>query len=484
MVEITQLSDAGVVNGTNKSRSAESEIVKTKAVDSSRILHYVSPRQLEAFENEQFGIEAEAEAIARRADAEELARKRLAKNGREPGIGRGRGRGRGSRLLSGLGLSAPTNFTASRGRPRGRPGRPRGSGFGRGSVTPRTRSPLLVTEDELEDIDATEASQGEQVSQRVIPETDSDEEMSDEVTQVYNSPSLMRSAFVANSALPTSPLASVRRPSTLTVLRGHPEVPDIEDTDSDLDQIGARSMSSAPMRLRAEYDHREGTIEETQEEHMDEGHHRRKRRRTESESLDFPTRATPLMSPLGRDDASSHMLMFRNESSLPEHDSESGSLDLPLAAPSSSVVQPSPQTLMFRNESSLPDYEVDSSDELRPVYAPFSLKPSQINGFGHTRGLDAAIPSSSPFSNHSDHGEDDVDAEAEVRAEDDADEYVVESIIDHYYDDEGMKHYLVKWEGYVDSHDWLPEEDLEGAAELVAEYNEKRRRAKGKDKVR
>ena len=54
-------------------------------------------------------------------------------------------------------------------------------------------------------------------------------------------------------------------------------------------------------------------------------------------------------------------------------------------------------------------------------------------------------------------------------------EYVVEAIIEHCRK-HGKMYYLVKWEGYENSHDWLPEEDLEGAAELVSEYNERTNR--------
>ena len=53
-----------------------------------------------------------------------------------------------------------------------------------------------------------------------------------------------------------------------------------------------------------------------------------------------------------------------------------------------------------------------------------------------------------------------------------AEEYVVEAIVNHFQEDR-KKYYLVKWDGYEDSHDWLPEEDLGGAADLVAEYNER-----------
>jgi hypothetical protein len=77
-----------------------------------------------------------------------------------------------------------------------------------------------------------------------------------------------------------------------------------------------------------------------------------------------------------------------------------------------------------------------------------------------------------PKAQGNEHSEDNDDAE-----EEDAEEYVVEAIIEHYQD-AANKYYLVKWQGYEDSHDWLIEADLEGAGELVAEYNEKVRRKK------
>ena len=54
--------------------------------------------------------------------------------------------------------------------------------------------------------------------------------------------------------------------------------------------------------------------------------------------------------------------------------------------------------------------------------------------------------------------------------------------VEVYYDDDGKKFYLVKWQGYKDSYDWLPKEDLEGAAELVFKYDESIRRKQGKAK--
>jgi hypothetical protein len=78
----------------------------------------------------------------------------------------------------------------------------------------------------------------------------------------------------------------------------------------------------------------------------------------------------------------------------------------------------------------------------------------------------------------------DSEGESECESEgDNAEEYAVETILEHYYDNEGVKYYLVKWEGYEDSHDWLTEEDLQGAVELVAEYNQRIRRKKGKKKI-
>jgi hypothetical protein len=102
VVEIRSLSTSGEGNGEAHWRK------KTRLVDLSAILNYVSPRELERFENERYKEEAELEAIVRRAEAEEKTRKRLEKNARASGVGKpmsgesatpGRpsGRGRGQR---------------------------------------------------------------------------------------------------------------------------------------------------------------------------------------------------------------------------------------------------------------------------------------------------------------------------------------------------------------------------------------------------
>ncbi|OLN85216.1 Chromo domain-containing protein 2 [Colletotrichum chlorophyti] len=58
----------------------------------------------------------------------------------------------------------------------------------------------------------------------------------------------------------------------------------------------------------------------------------------------------------------------------------------------------------------------------------------------------------------------------------DADEYVVEKILDHQVADDGTVNFRVKWEGYEKKADqtWEPEDSLkEGASEILEEYLEK-----------
>jgi hypothetical protein len=114
VVEVTNFDPRdSSVSSAEDAPPSSTEIVH---VDLSRILEYVSPDELERYENEQFKIEAQAEAEAMRVKAEEVAQRRLEKNARVPGAGKG------SRMLSGLGLDAEAR----------RPGRPRGRGRGRG----------------------------------------------------------------------------------------------------------------------------------------------------------------------------------------------------------------------------------------------------------------------------------------------------------------------------------------------------------------
>ena len=356
---------------------------EVQTVDVSRILQYVSPNELERFENEQFRVEAEAQAIADREEEEEQIRRRMAKNARSTGSGRGGvGRGRGSRMLNGLGIDSelPTRTRGpGRGRPRGRigwRGRAGRGGLARSHEQPEEEtingeaSHTLVTSRE----DTTESNSGE------------------EETPQLASPNLMRSAFVANSTLPLSPMQPVRPVPPPALQRGHSEVPDIGGTESSSED----SKSS---------------------ESEDTDGHRSKRRRTESVTPQCPHQASASSPSSSQDDEPGS-----EEDSIPPD-------------PPSTV-----KTHKFQQDDTTP----------RAGHSMLQ-KP--------TLDIDEA----------EDDSEDDEDAE----------EYVVEAIIEHYRDEEGRKFYLVKWEGYEDSHDWLPEEDLEGAAELVHEYNE-RVRQKGK----
>ncbi|KAI8241041.1 Chromo domain-containing protein 2 [Colletotrichum sp. SAR 10_98] len=69
-------------------------------------------------------------------------------------------------------------------------------------------------------------------------------------------------------------------------------------------------------------------------------------------------------------------------------------------------------------------------------------------------------------------GDDDED-EDEDDDDLEADEYVVEKILDHQVGDDGLVNFRVKWEGYEKKADqtWEPEDSLkEGAAEILEEY--------------
>jgi hypothetical protein len=362
VVEVTYSDIRASSSGIEGAGTSSTEILH---VDLSRILDFVSPDELERYENEQFRIEAEAEAIAMRVEAEALARRRLERNKRMVAIAQ-----------RGLG---PDQEARTRGRPRGR-----GRGRGRGSW--RGRSALVTNsqphnEDKQEELVGVEPEatlrRVEEDLQLMIAETESDED-DFETPRGPLSPSIARSAFVANSALPVSPVLSRRRPSIIASTQ-------YDDYESAMDPVNAdeRSISSAAMQLRIKEAVR-GRTNESSEDGSSHSGHRSKRRRTES---------TP-----------------------PNH-------------------RTSPVVLLGEQGRTEDDSEAEKNGEIED-------------------GADT-----------SDNG-------------DDAEEHVVEAIIDHYRDDVGKKWYLVKWQGYEDSHDWLTDKDLEGAAELVAEYNAKVRRKK------
>ena len=189
-VHITRTDDSGdAVDGE-----------ETEEVPPGRILHFVSPAELERYENEQFRLEAEAEAIAVRAEAEELAQRQLEKNARFDKVA-----GRGSRMLSGLGLPLEAH-TRTRGRPRG--GRSRGRGRSRGLVGSGPHHGNDAVEPAMDD-NATTPQKEEEACEE------------DDEVFVQTSPGLMRSAFVTNSALPVTPVK--RKISTSTAYLNIPD---------------------------------------------------------------------------------------------------------------------------------------------------------------------------------------------------------------------------------------------------------------------
>lgn len=417
MVELTHF--GARENSVSSAADAQAGSTEILHVDLSRILEYVSPDELERFENEQFRMEAEAEAIAKRVEVEEEARKYLEKNTRANATGPG------SQILSELNTGTSSQ---SRGRGRER-GRGRGRWRGRGSFV-TGKLPLADDDirEEMVDIESEEAlHRDEEVLELAILETESGSE--DKLPRP--SPTIARSAFVANSALPRSPVLSHRRASALFSSQRQ-QADDSSEAESNLELIDAdaRSMSSAAMQLRDEDDGRARSREDSP---PDVSQTRwRGTQSTISGQRVVPAKPSPPM-------------LRRN--------------DRPTSLSRSVLETPS-------------DAGLDDSDEDIPAHPPQrSYNPVQ-NGTADRMHLDNKKVSSVAETMDDQHDEDGGDSE-------DAEEYVVETILEHYRD-AGKKYYLVKWQGYEDSHDWLPEEDLEGAAELVAEYNAQVRKRKGK----
>ena len=388
---------------------------ETEEVDMSVILKYVSQRELERFENAEFRAEAEAEAAMRSVEREELERHRLEKNARTPVWGRG---GRMNGGLEGLSTQG-----IGRGRLRGR-GKGRGRGRGRGGAGHALAGlenqklenveGVEGVEDELDamDIEYVGGPYNDEALQRAIAETSSEDPdgmEEDDGQSTKTSPDFMRSAMIANSALPTSPIAMHRRLSI--VHRGHPEVPDIEGSDD-------ASISNAAARLMAERQTREHPGSDESE--GDTQHHS-KRPRTESTSSLKPsvsrkvTSATIVVAP------KTHPFFAYSK-------------------------QPQSQSPPAYIQDKFEDEVEESEDDI----------PS------HTTTIPMGVVSEV----------EDEEEEEEEEEEAGPSEYVVERILDHSLR-EGVKYYRVKWAGYEDATDWLEEQDLENVQELVQEYNEK-----------
>jgi hypothetical protein len=278
----------------------------------------VSPAELERYETEQFRIEAEAEAIAMRTEAEYLACRQLQKNAKAPNTNKR------SRMLSGL-RRAVEPSARGKGRSIGRQGKGRGRS---GGLMLSFRQLTDDMDEELVDIEPTAfKSPTENIRQ-----------------PMQISPGVVRSAFVANSALS---------------VRGSSPSATVSLTAVDVSQHTTPSSDGSPIAV--------------------------------SDTDDVVPAQPPPPSHEFNEDMNNYIIHMHTTHS-------------------------DPQSLQHENN-------------------------------------------------------DNADADG-------AEEYVVEAIIEHFQED-GEVYYLVKWDGYEDSYDWLLEEDLDGAADLVAEYKE---RVGGKNK--
>ncbi|KAH7121307.1 hypothetical protein B0J11DRAFT_62816 [Dendryphion nanum] len=334
-------------------------------VDVSRILDFVSQRELERFENSEFRAEAEAQAAARRADLDERAQRWLERNARMPR--------QGSRVMADLGHHAEEQHylgTKRRGRFRGSGSRGRGRGRGMGhAIQPFEQNASweevgrtlpadgdaidmdMVVEEETESDDPLQFYPRPHSSIRSIAEAEQDVE---HVKQT--SPDLMRSAFVAHSALPMT--------SPIQFHRTHPHEPEL---DEQVEESDDESVSSAAQQL-----------------------------------------------------------IFEREFYSPTF----------LAPASVTSANPTrPAAPMPISSASTPESDSNPDSDSGGI-------PSNILAVPHN-----AIPIS-----------------------DNEEEYAIEFILSHSFID-GIKYYLVKWEGYEEAQDWLTEDELDGARDMIREYN-------------
>ena len=244
LVEITYLGGQEPTSTwVQSSDNIERQGTEVERVFVNRILQYVSPRELERFENEQFRIEAEAQAVAEKEEEVEQIRRRLKKNARMAGSKKGKGKQTPNGLDKDPGLQS-TGRVRGKQRSKGEYGLVIGSDAhrkllqdeivrGEPGQTDDQRPPTLEDEIAETSIDLEDIESEKDVPKPV-------------------SPGLMRSSFVANSALPLSPVQQHRLALPAALRRGHPEVPDIgcSETPSEVDEDG--SMSSAAMQLHFE----------------------------------------------------------------------------------------------------------------------------------------------------------------------------------------------------------------------------------------
>jgi hypothetical protein len=221
----------------------------------------------------------------------------------------------------------------------------------------------------------------------------------DDVEEVHTTSPMMRSSFVANSALPDSPLQQHRTPSNLA--SRHRMTPERESGDSESESSAARQLLSERMT-----------------------HIRPFSGIDESDELERPLPKRP-----------------RTES-------RAGSVERRMWDNRPTVEEPSDTSPDPLAEDSRSPHSSDSDPDKQDL-------PGEP-----TTTKDPALEESH---DEDENGGDDDD--------DDASEYAVQAILAHSYQD-GIKYYLVQWEGYEEATDWLSEDALEGAADMVADYNE------------
>ena len=400
---------------------------ETVHLDCSRILEYVSRRELSRFEGAESRAESKAIAAAQRAEAEKAASKVLERNARESGTKRGRGRG--SRMLSGLGLPQGVH---TRGRPRGsgRPrGRPRGSGRARGRLAIQGENKMVddLTSKDVTDLERLETTHLEEANLHAIIADTSEEESEGELPVGPASPNLARSSFIANSALSMSPIATHRR--LAKPLYSRYEVSEVDELDAEEDNM---SMSSAAAQLQVD-----GGVRGRPNLPSDESEklrHRTKRQRTESTSTSRPPAPAP----------------YSKQPSSPTRNPTKSLLAKPVSSSSEESSSSSGSNTVTLRQT--PITQSTNSQLHRHAKPTYQVEP-----------------------------EGDVDEESDPD-ESDTEEYVIEAILDHSCIDD-TKHYLVKWQGYENSSDWVSAEDLAGAPEMVAEYEEKVRRRRARERV-
>jgi hypothetical protein len=400
-----------------------------KEVDMSRILEFVSERELERFENNEFRLEAEADAAVKRDEAEEKVRKRLQRNAVA-------GKGKGSRMLNGVGIDeedAAASSGPSRPRIRGRgSGSGRGSGRESGMVGGMLGSMAVALADLAEEDDEMP---NEVAPEPIVPETE-DEEAGEEEEEEENgaddahiSP-IIRSSFVANSALPISPIAP----------RPHHEVAETEEEEEEFDE----PMSSAAAQLISERRVHKRPSSDSEEKLDVEARSRPPAKRRRMQSVSIPRRPASLQ----------HAIPAVRIPSVKRRVDKVIELQDP---PSSSSSEESTST----RSTAAPESTAMHGN--RPLH-------------GHQSNVEE---------DQSDVEEDqeDVDEDQDDKETSEEEEIAIEAILSHSYRD-GIKLYLVKWEGPDEATDWVPAADLENAPEMVAQYYQKIKRPKNKGTVR